>query len=237
MNKIKTYWKEITIVILIIITLLSVRTCNSYKADAQESTNLVESLNDTMKVWKDKKGVTHSEIKINETSNPNDFININSKDPEIIALQELVKKYKSKLGKDGSVTRFVTETVYDTVYTSKFKPYGKYIWKDSINNKWIDFKYKVDTLKHIDLKLKLIHEYAVINKEKSNGWFKKPTPYSEVVNYNPYSTNLSQTTYKVINDVKPKKFGIGLQFGYGVGANLTSSPYIGIGGSYNLIKF
>jgi hypothetical protein len=97
-----------------------------------------------------------------------------------------------------------------------------------------------DTLKDkndIQFKLKLSYEYAIINKEKSNGWFKKPTPYSEVVNYNPYSSTLSVTSYRVTNDIRPKKFGIGPVFAYGIGANFTPQFFVGAGINMNLIKF
>lgn len=36
---------------------------------------------------------------------------------------------------------------------------------------------------------------------------------------------------------KPKKFGIGVQFGYGLTENFKAMPYVGIGLSYNVARF
>jgi len=64
---------------------------------------------------------------------------------------------------------------------------------------------------------------------------KKPT--IAVFTDNPYIRTVGIKSFKT--DVqKPKKFGIGAQVGYGysIGAN-KASPYIGIGGAYNFIRF
>ena len=44
-------------------------------------------------------------------------------------------------------------------------------------------------------------------------------------------------TYSYEKLIKPKRFGIGLQFGYGLGQNFQFYPYVGFGVSYNLINF
>lgn len=44
-------------------------------------------------------------------------------------------------------------------------------------------------------------------------------------------------TYRYEKLIKPKRFGIGLQFGYGLGQNFQFYPYVGFGVSYNLINF
>ena len=43
--------------------------------------------------------------------------------------------------------------------------------------------------------------------------------------------------YRYEKLIKPKRFGLGLQFGYGLGQNFQFYPYIGFGVSYNLINF
>ena len=56
-----------------------------------------------------------------------------------------------------------------------------------------------------------------------------------VKNDNPYSSTEELKAYK-LKMPKPKRFGLGIQGGYGIGGyGLT--PYIGIGLSYNIINF
>jgi hypothetical protein len=233
----------IIIVLLVIALFLSFKQCESRGVSLAENHNLNLALADSLKVWKDKQGVEYAEKQILQTARVKDFLALKTKDKEIIRLQKEVTKYKDKLGKSGGVTVITGETIIDTFYTQPIVVYKDNVFhKDSIQNKWIDWKYQVvtDTLKNenvIDFKLKLNYEYAVINKEKSNGWFKKPTPYAEVVNYNPYSSTLSVTSYRVINDTKPKRFGIGPVFAYGIGANFTPQFFVGAGVNINLIKF
>jgi len=233
------YVATITIAVLFFINLY--QGCESNRALASKD-KMYEAISNSLKTWKDKRGLSYSEKKIVETKDPNEFLAIQTKDKEILSLQALVKQYKGQLGKQGSVTHFAGEIVVDTFYTKPIIQYvDKSFYKDSIVNKWIDWKYKVkrDIKDSIDFKLKLNYEYAIINKEKSNGLFKKPTPYAEVVNFNPYSKTVSLTTYRVVNDIKTRKFGIGIIGGYG--ALLTTEPnlgwFIGAGGSYNLIRF
>jgi len=234
---------QVLSIVLAIILLLSLEKCQSRGAAIAEKEALSEALADSLVVWKNKQGIEHAEKQILQTARVKDFLKLKTKDKEILRLQAEVEKYKGKLGKSGSVTIVTGETVIDTFYTQPVVIYKDNIFhKDSIKNKWIDWSYKVtrDTLKDkndVIFRLKLNHEYTVINKEKSNGWFKKPTPYAEVVNYNPYSSTLSVTSYKVTNDIKTKRFGIGPVFAYGIGANFTPQFFVGAGINMNLIKF
>lgn len=208
-----------------------------------ELQNLNKASEDTLKVWKDRQGIEHAEKQILQTSKIKDFLALKTKDEEILRLQKEVEKYKNKLGKSGSVTIVKGETVIDTFYTKPMIVYkDNFFYKDSIKNKWIDWSYKVttDTLKsknNVQFGLKLNHEYAIINKEKSNGWFKKPTPFTEVVNYNPYSSTLSVTTYRVINDIRRKNWGIGPGAYLGLNSTFTFNYYLGVGVQYSIIRF
>jgi hypothetical protein len=234
-------YRLVIIIILTILLLITGYIAQKNRQDLVEQANLVSSLNKDMVVWEDKKGITHSETQIIETRNTKDFLALKVKDGTITALQEEVKKYKNQLGKNGSVTKIKGDITIDTVYTKIIVKDNNFIWKDTISNKWLKWGYSVkkDTLNkaEVNFKLKLMYDYAVINKEKSNGWFKKPTSYTEVVNYNPYSSTISQTTYRVTNDIKPKRIGLGIIGGYGVGPELIFTPIIGVGLSYNFIRF
>ncbi|MEG2121065.1 MAG: hypothetical protein RRZ64_03290, partial [Rikenellaceae bacterium] len=51
-------------------------------------------------------------------------------------------------------------------------------------------------------------------------------------------TLFNRTVYKdvTIPKARPKRWGIGLQVGYGIGTN-GLQPYLGVGLSYNVIRF
>jgi hypothetical protein len=233
-------YRLVIIIILTVLLLITGYIAQKNRQDLVEQTNLVSSLNKDMVVWKDKKGITHSETQIIETRNPKDFLALKVKDRTITALQEEVKKYKNQLGKNGSVTKIKGDITIDTVYTKIIVKNNNFIWKDTISNKWLKWEYSVkkDTLNKakVNFKLKLIYDYAIINKEKSNGWFKKPTPYSEVVNYNPYSSTISTTTYRVTNDIKKNHFKLAPYVGYGatlIDDVVKVGPQAGFGLTYN----
>lgn len=234
------YIAAIGVLLLVIANLY--QGCENKQALAEKD-SMYEAISDSLKTWKDKDGIEHSEKQTVQSNNPNEFLKARSNDAEVIALQKLVKQYKKQLGKQGSVALIKGETIIDTFYTKPIVTYvDRTFYKDSIKNKWIDWNYKVArpekaTKDSVNFKLKLNYEYAVIYKEESNGWFKKPTPYAEVVNYNPYSTTVSLTTYRVVNDIKTKKIGIGTGFYYGIGNNFQSQVLLGVGVQYNFIRF
>lgn len=57
----------------------------------------------------------------------------------------------------------------------------------------------------------------------------------ETVNSNPNIKTIGLDAYTF--KVPKKRFGIGLQVGYGISSDFTIAPYIGIGLSYDLIRF
>jgi hypothetical protein len=58
-----------------------------------------------------------------------------------------------------------------------------------------------------------------------------------VTNDNPYSKVTEMLAYKVTTP-KPKHFGLGITGGYGLDLlNFKPVPFIGVGISYNIIKF
>jgi len=65
---------------------------------------------------------------------------------------------------------------------------------------------------------------------------KEKTPSIIITSENSYIKTLSVSSIK-FDMPKPKKYGIGLQIGWGLTKELKTSPYIGVGLSYNLIRF
>ena len=243
MKKIKIEW--IVIIILITIIIFSIRSCNNYKTKNTENSNLVSSLNDTIKTWKDRNNLSHSKIEVIETSNPKDFIELKSKDEEVQKLQQLVKTYKNKLSKQGSATIFETTTEIKDIVPTKvdsivYPKDGLIVKKPVYNSSFNLGGWVVGTTKATEdstqINLKVRNEYSVIIGEESQGWFRPKKPFVEIINQNPYSETKSLRTYQV-QTPKQKLFGIGPIVGYGVSTDFKFQPFIGIGVQYNLIRF
>lgn len=215
------------------------------KQDLKEKTDLISSLNDTVKVWRDKDSLSHAKIQVLETSNPKDFVNIKSNDKEVQDLQKLVKTYQDKLKKKGSATIFETTTEIgtqiptkvDTIYVPKDGlVVKKPVYYSSFNlGGWVEGNTKA-TEDSTQVNLKVRNEYSVIIGEESQGWFKPRKPFVEVINKNPYSETDKLRTYQVQTPAV-KRFGIGPFVGYGIGSNFNAGVFIGVGLQYNLIRF
>lgn len=232
----------VSIAILVVIIVILYFTNISYQKEAKENANLVISLNDTLKTWKDKDSLSYAKIQIIETERTKDFLSLQSKDEEIIKLQKTVKQYEKQIKNQGSVTNFTSETkiiTKDSLVTDSVC--GKCSFYFSNSNPW----YSVDASIHptetpnqvsLSLDLKVKNEYSVIIGEEKQGLFKKPKPFVEVLNHNPYSETKSLKTYQVSNNVRVKRFGIGPNISVGFN-DKGFSWFIGFGLQYNLIRF
>ena len=234
--------REVFIAILVIIIAILYFTNISYQKEAKENANLVISLNDTLKTWKNKDSLSHAKIQIIETERTKDFLSLQSKDEEIIKLQKIVKQYEKQIKNQGSVTNFTSETkifTKDSLVTDSVC--GKCSFYFSNSNPWFSvdasiYPTKTPNQLSLSLDLKVKNEYSVIVGEEKQGLFKKPKPFVEVLNHNPYSETKSLRTYQVSNNVRVKRFGIGPNFSGGFN-DTGFSWYIGFGLQYNLIKF
>ena len=90
----------IAIVVVLMLILLTMRTC-SQSNTIKEKELLINSLNDTVRIWKDKSNQSHTKTEIIETSNIKDFLEIKNLKDENKTLQEEVSKYKSKIKNNG----------------------------------------------------------------------------------------------------------------------------------------
>ena len=234
--------REVFIAILVVIIAILYFTNISYQKEAKENANLVISLNDTLKTWKDKDSLSHAKIQIIETERTKDFLSLQSKDEEIIKLQKTVKQYEKQIKNQGSVTNFTSETkiiTKDSLVTDSVC--GKCSFYFSNSNPWFSvdasiYPTKTPNQLSLSLDLKVKNEYSVIVGEEKQGLFKKPKPFVEVLNHNPYSETESLKTYQVSNNVRVKRFGIGPNISGGFN-DTGFSWYIGFGLQYNLIKF
>ena len=234
--------RVVFIAILMVIIAILYFTNISYQKEAKENANLVISLNDTLKTWKDKDSLSHAKVQIIETERTKDFLSLQSKDEEIIKLQKTVKQYEKQIKNQGSVTNFASETkiiTKDSLVTDSVC--GKCSFYFSNSNPWFSvdasiYPTKTSNQLNLSLDLKVKNEYSVIVGEEKQGLFKKPKPFVEVLNHNPYSETENLKTYQVSNNVRVKRFGIGPNISAGLDGK-GFSWFIGIGLQYNLIRF
>lgn len=213
----------ICIALIIIFIIFAFKRC---KNDIREFSNIdkLESLTDSIKYYKDNYNVLHSRISIIEADN---FTKIKSKDKDIQELQELVKKYKNVQAatviktETKVVEKIVNKPIFDTIsketaYYSKFDLDG-FVWGEIIAKK-----------DSTDLILNIRNDFNIVSH------YDKGKLVLDVSDKNPYSITKSQRSY--INLPKQKKWGLGINAGYGVSKS-GLSPYIGLGVNYNLINF
>ena len=213
----------------------------SNKSKAEDK-SLIGSLNAELTTWKDKDSLSHVKIQIIETEKTKDFLSLQSKDKEIIKLQKTVKQYEKQIKNQGSVTNFTSETkitTKDSLVTDSVC--GKCSFYFSNSNPWFSVDasiYPTETPNQLSLSLdlKVKNEYSVIVGEEKQGLFKKPKPFVEVLNHNPYSETESLRTYQV-STPKLKRWGVGPQRGFGLNSNFTTGAYVGIGLHYSFFNF
>ena len=151
---------------------------NKYKNQLEERKELISSLNDTIKTWKDKNGNSVSEITLLQTSKVNDFLEIQSKDKEIQELQAIVKDNKSKLGKQGSVTNITTNTKADISALTKIDTViidntKHIVYKSNFNLKnWITGNV-IAAKDSTKINLSVKNQYSVILGEEGSFFSKK----------------------------------------------------------------
>lgn len=197
-----------------------------YKQQQNDKQQLISSLNDSLSYYKDKYNVLHSKTNSNKTCISQ--TELNSKNAKIQELQKLLEKYKSPQPTRKTEIKEIIKTdtivVNDTslpVYRSDFMLYGG-------TNKlqvYGSIKMQKDSTA---LELHTIDRFNVVtHKEKNN-------LILYISNENPYSVIEYQK--KVVKLPKQKKFGLGVNAGYGLSKN-GLSPYIGLGVNYNIIEF
>lgn len=205
-----------------------------FNPKAKENENLIQSLNSELVVWKDKDSINHTKIQVIETYRVKDFIELKSKDSVVRDLQKTVEIYKKKLKEKGSVTNIHTTTdigassstqvvLIDSVYPE---------YRSSFNLKdWVVGK-TIANKDSTTINFSIKNNYSVVIGQDSNGWFKKPTPFVEVTNDNPYTKIKTLRTYQVTTP-RIKRIVIGPGISYGLDGKVRPS----INATYGIIRF
>lgn len=209
------------IVLLVILSLvLTVKSCN--KSDKiNEITNVYNSLQDTIQIYKNQDNLNVSKIAVLETSNRKLFTDIENLQGINKELQDLVKKTKAKT---AIVTK--TEIVYDTiektteVVTIDTVNYIKLPYNKRIINKWIGLSCNINK-DSTQFRLGIKDDFNISIHNEKTKWYKKPTLVAEVTNLNPYSTTKDLKVYNLNNNLKKHTFAIspGITYGYDIKGN------------------
>ena len=226
--------------VLVIVTLSAVLyfMYTNQKEMYQEREELITVLNDSIVKYKNKEGELVAKISSFETQEVEDFLSLQTKDKEIIELQEEVEKQKKVLKEKGSVTKFQTETSISTESVSTNigtteKP--KYFSQFNLDG-WVVGEATADEFE-TKLSLRIKNEYNVVVGTEPTGFLGlgKGKAFSEVTNKNPYADVTSLRTYQV-SLPKPKKISLGPQVGVKLDLTGVISPYVGFGATYSLIR-
>lgn len=232
--------KDITTGILVIIIFVLLITDCTHRSVIQDFKTKYESqllILDTVRYYKDKYGKSIAAIEVLEVQNAKQILELKS-DKEIVkALQFEVQKYKNQ--KPEVVTVVHEKVKFDTI----FKTDSTIIYIDSTGKEREEFiiKFKDDW---VNLNGKVNFQSSDISIEFNNKYSvafikNRKTKKMEVLvtNDNPYSKVTEMLAYKVITP-KPKHFGLGITGGYGLDLlNFKPVPFIGVGISYNILKF
>jgi len=192
--------------------------------DKTDTAQLINALEDTVKVNIDKYGDKVSQISQIRTDRPQTFLTIKSNDAEIQRLQEEVKKYKNQI-KNGSVTVFNSSVAVDTTLSIVHR-YDGAIAASAGDGEW----YKISNVINKDgtgrTSLSVRNEYTVALVEE------KGRAVVKVKNKNPYSTEGEIRTYAPLPKDQ-KRWGVGPY----AGVDATGKVSAGAAVSWHLFEW
>jgi len=236
------------IVALIIIILLSVRTCEANR-DAAMADTLYKAVNDTLLNYKDKDGKNHGRITTLETENADQLLALETDKKDIKRLQELVKKNKKSLKNEGIAAVISTEASVDTTLTTGEVVVNK---DEPCNPTYItpfDFKEfrKTDTISWVKGKVqmnkdstgisfKFKEELDIVIGIEPTGFLGlgKGKPYSDVKLGNPYNEVTELRVWKTkLPPTKHIHIGPVGALGVGTGNFTVIQGFIGVGIMYS----
>ena len=177
---------------------------------------------------KGKSGDTHFQKEF-ETNNKSDF-----SEAEI----EKLKKELNLKDKQIKNITFANATLKDSLKL-------KNVALDSLNNKIWTWKKqepgKSEISASMNVKDSVLHVSADIKVQTvdciEKHFFKKDRLITDFYSPDQNIKFNGLQIYRTEKEISPKKFGIGLQMGYGLGPDFRFFPYIGVGASFNLVRF
>lgn len=227
--------KNVGILLLVILSLVGIifygsYTINNYRDKIESINNVLEALQDTLRVKENESRITRYEGVTKE-----DLLSLRSNDSVLIQLQNSIKKYEKEISKVNSSITVIqgnTHTITKVPTIVEVPVVGDYpIYRSKDSTKW----YQVSTVATKDSILndiKFINKHNVILGYEKVGLFKYK-PFVAVEDLNPYSQTTGLQSYSVTDKGKPKislgyHIGIGGQYGL-IHKRLDFGPQVGIG--------
>ena len=227
---------EVIIIIALLIIMLAVGLIAYFmgqktKKEVQEDKTTIAALTDSLHTSRNSEGKQVATIKAFENQKAKDFLTLQTNDATIKRLQEDVENYKKQIKHGGGVVVVSGSTdIHSTIPTQVIKPVNDSLptYKFTFKDDWINIL-GVAKSSSTELKIGILDSYTIAFGHDHDG------PFVEVTNDNPYSVTKTMRGF-ITKMPPPKKIGIGVQMGYGINGH-GLSPYIGIGLSYNVIRF
>jgi len=235
---------KIPIWVLLIVALIALMsTCQQEKkaSFSKQQWNLYKTLlEDTLIQYRDKNGTLSSKVRVLEVLNKNQILELNTNKQTLIRLQD---ELKIQQGRVTNSVGFSGQTKFDTIIKTEIKYVYDTIFQDGDtilvplkkyavhhNDRWVNVNFDSDS-SNTTINIQVENEYTV-------SLVKKKKKYEAIVkNYNPYSSVSEISAVSLQGFPRPKKFGLGVHLGYGINSSFRVQPYIGIGVSYNVIRF
>jgi hypothetical protein len=236
------YWKWIAIIALVIIALLSIKSCNEFKSkaiNAEKAKHFTDSLSDSkVKYWQDENKQLHATV-------DNLFVDHFALQFEMDSVAELLKIKPKQIiaySKTGSVIKLDVKTIVDTV--EKYIILGKdtietkqeYFlnWKDQ----WMQVNGVLDGIND-SLHIRGTDTLTRVDYWKRKWFLGAKTYYTDITNSNPYIEVKSYKGVQFKNAVKRFNLSLSAMYGYPVqGIDLKHpSLYLGLSVGYSILKF
>jgi hypothetical protein len=232
---------RLTIILIIILIMLLPKLC-SYKQEIEDNKNLHISLKQELKTWKDEDGKNRAKIQTLVADNVAAFTMLETSDSIVTHLQSVVKKFKSQLKNQGSVTVIKTkgkaENTFSTTLVVKDTTECNPVFRTFYNfDNWV-YGEIVASKDSTGISVTYKEELDVVIGEEKTGFLGlgKSKRFVDVTLHNPYS---EVEKLRVFEKMPPrsKKFTVGPGVYYGFNSNLNSGLYLGVGIQYSMFKF
>ena len=152
---------------------------------------------------------------------------------EVTRLKLRIDTLLADVEHDGEIVFDLSDLIIESVVDSLDKYNSiKLPFHFNKKDKWLDLYGAFSSEGKLDISLKMdvpVDLWGVLKK-------KEKTPSIIITSENSYIKTLSVSSIK-FDMPKTRRYGIGINVGYGITKEATLSPYIGVGLSYNIIRF
>ncbi len=224
---VRKYWQPITILILVLLLLTSVRSCQS-KSDSATTLMGALHVSDSI-VDRTRDNLNRETIRkeVAVATNVKLFTQIESADEQISNLQRLLSQ---KGNITGATTVSTSTSVESTAPTQTDTVEANVVYMSSYSDDWISWHGIADREEFtVNFAVRNDFEYS---QKVVNPLFKRKRVEAIWKNLNPYTE--TKEFASVVIQPRPKKWGLGPQVGYGFSDNGTG-VYLGFGAHYNLL--